>query len=238
MNDSVLARNNEYSKKFREILELRSEPVAVKLIKEGEAFPSGYPVPDKPITHCQTLMRARYGESFMMPAEMHVCPTGAAFIGIITMPENVASGEFHFTFGVMDSVEAVKRTIGEGTTVPYRTIGTVVCPLRDADFEPDVVIFVDIPERIYWFAPLCTAHTGGRVVYRTSAFPSACLAVTSIPVATGIPNLSVGCPGSRNTTDLKTDELMIGIPGALIPDMVRTLERYAKDALPHVNRKG
>jgi len=100
------------------------------------------------------------------------------------------------------------------------------------------VIFVDMPERIYWFAPLYRARTGGRVEYTTSAFQSACLDVTAIPTVTGAPNLSVGCLGSRNKTDLKPDELMIGVPGALIPDMVTSLERYATDALPFVNRKG
>jgi len=237
MND-ILAENKEFSRKFRDVLELRSEPVAVKLVKPGEEFPSGYSTPEKPITHCQTVMRARYGEKFMMPVSMHVCPTGAAFLGMAPMPENVASGEFHFTMGVMDTAEAVKRTIGAGTIVPDKIIGTVVCPLKDANFEPDVVIFVDIPERIYWFAPLYTAHTGGRVTYVTSAFQSACLDVTSIPFVTNAPNLSVGCLGCRNNTDLKTDELMIGIPGSLISDMVRTLERYATDALQRVNRKG
>jgi len=234
----ILAENKAHSTKFKEILELRSEPVAVKLVKEGEEFPSEYPIPEKQITHCQTVMRARRGEKFMMPVSMHVCPTGAAFLGMMPMPENVASGEFHFTMGVMDTAQAVKRTIGAGTIVPDKIIGTVVCPLKDADFKPDVVIFVDIPERIYWFAPLYTAHTGGRVTYITSAFQSACLDVTSIPFVTNAPNLSVGCLGCRNNTDLATDELMIGIPGSLISDMSETLERYATDALQRVNRKG
>jgi len=234
----VSAVNEEYSTKFKEILELRSEPVAVKLVREGEEFPSGHPIPDKSITHCQSVMRARRGEKFMMPASMHICPTGAAFLGMADMPPNVASGEFHYAMGVMDTVEAVKRTIGGGTIVPGKIIGTVVCPLKDADFEPDVVIFTDIPERIYWFAPLYTAHTGGRVTYITSAFQSACLDVTSIPAVTGRPNLSVGCLGCRNNTDLATDELMIGIPGSLIGDMTATLEKYAADALQRVNRKG
>ncbi|MDR0198347.1 MAG: DUF169 domain-containing protein [Methanomassiliicoccaceae archaeon] len=235
---SSLKKNEEASKMLKTVLELRYEPVAVKLVRENEEYPKGYPVPEKQLSYCQSVMQARHGNKFMMPLDSHMCNVGASFIGMMDKPPKVASGEFHFTMGIHDTVDAVKKMIDEAASVPFKTKGTVVCPLKDANFEPDVVIFVDIPERIYWFAPLFTSKTGGRVGYTTAPFQAACVDATATPVKTGVPNISLGCMGCRKKTDLKMDELMIGIPGALIYGMAGTLERYKADVMPKANRTG
>jgi len=235
---TMLKKNGEASKAFKEILELRYEPVAVKLVKEDENYPEGYPIPEKQLSYCQSVMQARHGKMFMMPLDSHMCNVGASVIGMMERPEKVASGEFHYTMGIHDTVGAVKQMIDEGASVPFRTKGTIVCPLKDADFEPDVVIFVDIPERIYWFSPLYTSKDGGRVSYTTAPFQAACVDATSTPVITGEPNISLGCMGCRKKTDLGTDELMIGVPGALIYGMADVLKRYVTDVFPKANRTG
>lgn len=235
---STLKKNAEAAKAFKEILELRHEPVAVKLVREKEDFPKGYPIPEKQMSYCQSVMQARHGNKFMMPLESHVCNVGASSLGMMPKPEKVASGEFHFGQKMHETQDAVKKMIDEGASVPFKTKGTVVCPLKDADFEPDVVIFVDIPERIYWFEPLHTAQKGGRVTYVTAPFQAACVDITATPLKTKEPNISIGCFGCRKRTDLKPDEMVIGIPGAEIPGMVRTLIRYKDDVIPKANRAG
>jgi uncharacterized protein (DUF169 family) len=235
---TIKQSNEEASRTFKEILELRSEPVAVKLVKENEEFPSGYPVPEKQLSYCQSVMQARHGSRFMMPPDAHMCNVGASFIGMMPVPAKVATGEFHFTQGLHESVGAVKQMIDEAAMVSFKTKGTVVCPLKDANFDPDVVIFVDIPERIYWFEPLYSAEKGGRVTYTTAPFQAACVDVTATPVKTGRPNISIGCLGCRKKTDLKPDEMIIGVPGKLIPDMVKTLKRYKAEVMPKANRTG
>jgi uncharacterized protein (DUF169 family) len=235
---TILKKNGEHAKELKEILMLRSEPVAVKLVKENEDFPSGHPIPEKQMSYCQSVMQARHGNSFMMPLDAHACNVGASSLGMMPVPEKAASGEFHFAIGIHDSVEAAKNMIDDASSVQFKTKGTVVCPLKDANFEPDVVIFVDIPERLYWFEPLYTAKKGGHIRYSTAPFQAACVDATATPLATGGPNISIGCFGCRKRTDMKQDELIMGIPGALIGEMVRTLERYVKDVLPKANRSG
>ncbi|MDR0334550.1 MAG: DUF169 domain-containing protein [Methanomassiliicoccaceae archaeon] len=235
---STLKRNAEAAKAFKEILELRHEPVAVKLVKESENFPEGYPIPEKQLSYCQSVMQARHGNSFMMPTDSHVCNVGASSLGMMPRPEKVASGEFHFGQKMHENIGAVKKMIDEGATVPFKTKGSVVCPLKDANFEPDVVIFVDIPERIYWFEPLCTAEKGGRVTYVTAPFQAACVDITATPIITKEPNISIGCFGCRKRTDLKPDEMVIGIPGPAIQGMVSRLIRYKDDVIPKANRTG
>jgi uncharacterized protein (DUF169 family) len=235
---SVLKDNENAAKAFKEILELRSEPVAVRLVKEKEDLPKGYTIPDKQLSYCQSVMQARHGAKFVMPFDAHACNVGASALGMTDRPEKVASGEFHFMQKLHNNQAAVKKMIDEGATVPFRTKGTIVCPLKDADFVPDVVIFVDIPERIYWFEPLHTADKGGRVRYTTAPFQAACVDATATPVKNGEPNISVGCMGCRKKTDLKPDELIIGVPGPLIQGMVKTLQRYKEEVMPKANRTG
>jgi len=233
-----LAVNQKAAKSFKDILELRYEPVAVKLVKENENFPAGFEIPDKQLSYCQSVMQARHGGRFMMPPEAHVCNVGASVLGMMPVPEKVASGEFHFMQKVHDTIDATKRMIDESANIPFKTKGTVVCPLKDANFEPDVVIFVDIPERIYWFSALYSSSKGGRVQYSTAPFQAACVDATAAPVSSGAPNISIGCMGCRKRTDLKQDEMVIGVPGHLISSMVTTLERYREDVLPKANRSG
>ena len=108
--------------------------------------------------------------------------------------------------------------------------------LKDADFIPDVVAIADIPERIYWIVPLSTAEEGGRAVFSTSPFQCGCEDVTSVPIVTGRPNVSLGCFGCRKKTTMAADELACGIPYAMIPGFVDHLKRYGTGVMTKAKR--
>ncbi|MCL1810730.1 MAG: DUF169 domain-containing protein [Methanomassiliicoccaceae archaeon] len=232
----ILKKNAEYAEKMRSILKLRAEPVAVKLIKEGESYPEGPTLPGSQLSHCQAVFRARKGECFRIPLEMTNCHVGAAVLGMTETPAKVASGEFHAGVGIHDSVEAAKKMIDSRILIPYRTQGEVVCPLKDADFVPDVVIIIDIPERLYWVISLMTSEEGGRAEFSTAPFQCACEDIAAVPIMTGRPNISLGCFGCRKKTDMAADELTCGIPYGLIPGYAAKLERYSKDPIAKAKR--
>jgi len=218
--------NREYAAVMKELLMLRSEPVAIRLIRKGESYPDGYNEPEKQLSHCQAVMGARNGNCYKMTAAMQGCHVGAATLGMVERPEKVTTGEFHANIGIHESAEASKNMIAAAVDVPFGSEGEVVCPLKDASFEPDVVAFVDIPERIYWFEAFMTRKAGGRVQYTTAPFQCACEDITAVPIVTGRPNISIGCFGCRKRTDMRPDELAIGVPYSLIPEMVETLKVY------------
>ncbi len=127
--------------------------------------------------------------------------------------------------------------ISARAVVPFRTLGEAVCPLAEADFEPDVVIFIDIPEKCYWFVPLETAKQGGRAQFSTSPFQCACEDLTAMPMTTGLPNISIGCFGCRKKTDMVPQEMGIGVPYARIGDYVSRLGRYSEGPLAKAKRQ-
>jgi len=232
----ILLRNKEYAEVMKDVMKLRYEPVAVKLVRADEDFPEGYENPEGQMSHCQSVFRAKNGECIRMPLECHNCMVGASALGMVETSEKIASGEFHAGIGMHDSTAAASKMITDRKIVPFKTKGTVVCPLKDADCTPDVVAIDDIPERIYWIVPLTTAEKGGRVEFSTSPFQCACEDLVAVPVCTGGPNISLGCFGCRKKTDMKPDEMACGIPYAMIPSYVEHLKKYKENVMQKAKR--
>lgn len=232
----ILNRNKEYADVMRTVLKLRGEPVAVRLVREDEDFPEGYSVPENQLSHCQAIFRAKKGESFKLPLSAENCMVGTSALNMNDTPEKVMSGEFHAGVGMHDSPAAAGKMISDRMIPPFKSKGEVICPLKDADFEPDVVVLADIVERIYWVVPLSTAKEGGRAQFSTSPFQCACEDITSVPIVTGKPNISLGCFGCRKKTDMAPDELACGIPYQMIPDFVEHLKKYAEGVMTKAKR--
>ncbi len=230
------AENAAIAEKLKNNLKLRSEPVAIKLIKKGESYPEGYNTPENQMSHCQAVMEARNGNSYKMTLDMQACNVGASTLGMMAKPEKVVSGEFHANIGIHESPAAAAAMVAAAMDVPYATEGEIVCPLKDASFEPDVVAFIDIPERIYWFEAFLTRKTGGRVQYSTAPFQCACEDITAVPIVTGKPNISIGCFGCRKRTSMKADEMAIGVPFKLIPEMTEISDIYAAGVFTKAKR--
>lgn len=232
----ILERNREYAAAMKNILRLRGEPVAIKLVAEGDEYPAGYQEPNTQMSHCQAVFRARDGESFKLPLESQNCMIGCSTLGMIETPEKIASGEFHASTGMYDTPEAAARMVAVRAIVPSKNRGEVVCPLKDADFVPDVVTIEDIPERIYWIVPLATAKRGGRIQFSMSSFQGACEDIVSVPICTGKPNISMGCFVCRKKTTMASDEMAVGIPYIMIPEFVERLRRYETGVMAKAKR--
>ena len=232
----ILSKNADMAKKMKEIINLRSEPVAIKLVRKGEAFPAGYDVPEKQHSHCQAVMAARKGAKLCMPLSAQGCMVGAATLGMTEKGEKVKTGEFHYGIGIHQSPAAAAEMIATVTDIDYPTDGEVVCPLKDADFVPDVVAVVDIPERIYWFEALRLRNGGGRISYVTAPFQCACEDITAYPIMKGEPNISIGCFGCRKKTDMAADEMAMGIPYKYLEAWMPDLETYREGVLTKAKR--
>jgi uncharacterized protein (DUF169 family) len=214
------------SDRIVEILGLKNPPVAVTLIKDGMEVPPKYKVPEKNMSHCQTIMAARKGEFLYIPAEKHGCMVGASSLGLVETPDKVKSGEFHHNIKMFGSDNAAKKMIDDRYEFEYGSnIATVVSPLKGAILEPDVIILVGLPEQIYWLIPAYTFNEGGRVNISTAAFQATCVDSTIIPILTGKLNLSLGCFGCRRRTDMAPEEMLAGIPAGKLEEVVAALER-------------
>jgi uncharacterized protein (DUF169 family) len=224
----------ELSKKMIDILGLKTEPVAVTLIKKDQPIPEGYTVTGTPLRHCQSIMRARKGEMLVIPADKQACPVGASALGMVPLPDKVRSGEFHYNMGMYESSNSASKTIASRPALEMGSvIATAVSPLSKTKIAPDVVIVVGTPEQVFWIAPAAsTFQDGGRVTVEMAAVQASCADSTVVPYITGNVNLSLGCFGCRKTTDIAPEEMLIGIPAAKLEKLVAAIEKMGAGAIP------
>jgi uncharacterized protein (DUF169 family) len=229
----------ELSKRLVDALGLRTEPVAVTLIKKGQSIPGDYHAVESATRHCQSIMKARKGEKLCLPAEKNACPVGASALGEVALPEKVKTGEFHSTMGMYQDPNGAAKTIEMRTTLPEgSTIATIVSPLSKATVKPDVVIVVGIPEQVFWIIPAAqTFPEGGRVHVDMASVQAACVDSTIIPLVTDRVNISLGCFGCRKTSDILPEEMLVGIPWSQFERTVTAIEKMAQGAIPKSRQK-
>lgn len=227
--------NATMAEKLVKFLGLRYEPVAVKLIKKDEKIPEEFRSPENNIRHCQSIMMARKGGSFLLPASKHACAVGASSLGMTQTPPKVKAGEFHANLGMFDGPQNAAKMVEQRPELPEGSvIATITGPLKVFKFEPDVVIFVDLPETLYWLVPAATYFEGGRQEFSTAAFQATCVDSTIIPMLTGKMNMSFGCFGCRKSTDINNEEMIAGVPYAMLGKMLEALEKLYEGPMQKV----
>ncbi len=229
----------EESKKLVDALGLKYEPVAITLIRKGGSVPESYTVPETPIRHCQAIMRARKGESLVVHADKQACPVGSSSLGLTPITEKVASGEFHYNMGMYERQEAAKETMEVRPSLEAGSVeATAVAPLSKAMLKPDVVVITGTPEQVFWLLPAASTFSmGGRVTVEMASVQAACADSTVIPYLTGHVNISLGCFGCRKTTDIAPEEMLVGIPGTKLKEIVAAVDKMKEGPIPKSRAK-
>lgn len=184
--------------------------------------------------YCQALMRARHGESVLLNAAGLACPAAARAFGFRPLPEKLASGEGLVTFGIVGD-PSVGRTMFE--RMPAIETGMVkileLFPLERAERVPDVVVVEDEVERLMWIALAgLNAEGGKRVESSTAILQATCVDSTVIPFLEDRLNLSYGCYGCRDATDMASGEAALGFPLRMLLPIERELSRLGQKAMP------
>jgi uncharacterized protein (DUF169 family)/NAD-dependent dihydropyrimidine dehydrogenase PreA subunit len=237
LSDSEKQLYQSWSKTLSQVLRLRWSPVAINLIPVGATLPA-VSKPRQKLRYCQSLMAARRGKSFLMPAQCHACPDGTTILGLTEIPAKLASGELYLRFGKLDSIEAAKRMIAERPGMPPRSIqATLVTPLHEAVLTPEVIAVIAQPEQMMWLCMAASYYTGKRFTFKVSGYNAQCVETTLIPFTTHGINLSLGCYGCRASSDISDDLMFMGIHRERMPEIIRGLEALGKKAIPDSRNK-
>jgi len=169
-------------------LGIRDNVVGVKLFKSEDEIPKDLDPIERPFRYCSMIQNARLeGTSFLARADYHECKGGAAGLGLMECPENIASGSLYFdklhkceTKDVGASIAANMPRLLAGTTV-----ATYVAPLSKMVMNPDVVIFVGNPLQARRIVQAVMFTKGGRANFNTAGIQSFCVDATSSPYLKG-----------------------------------------------------
>ena len=216
----------EAAETLKTVLGLKGSPVAIKFAASKEEIPAGMQELDKTIRHCSMVNLARSeGKIFYATSGKHECNGGAWSLGLREITPTLKSGEFYFKLGKFDSSAACKRTIDK---VPHLgsgdTYATLYAPLEKTPFTPHVVIIVTTPRNMLKLVQSSLFRLGGRIYAEFSGIQSVCSDATAQTYLTGRPNFSLGCDGSRKFSGIADDELVMGLPAEILPEITAALK--------------
>jgi len=211
----------ELTERLKTILELEGSPVGVKLIKTDETSPS-ISEPEKPMPYCASIARARKGETVLLGRDKHECKLGASNLGLIRLPEMIASGKTHAGMGLFKSEDAASRTIADIPRISPETIqATLVFPLEKAPMPPDVVILHLKPISAMWIVLSSLYTRGGRIYTSFAGIGGTCGDATALPFLRNTLSFTVGDFGARMRRS--PEEMIVGIPASLLEEVVDNL---------------
>jgi uncharacterized protein (DUF169 family) len=216
----------EISGMIQKTLGLTGSPVAVKLARSREEIPPGMAEEKEVLRHCQMVNKARKESLvFSATADKHQCNGGAWALGLREITPSLRSGEFYFKLGKFESMAVCKRTMEQ---IPHlrtgETYATLYAPLEKAPFTPDVVLIVTSPRNMLKLAQASLFRLGGRIGSEMAGIQSVCADATASPYLSGKANYSLGCDGSRKFSGIADDEMVMGIPAELLPELAAALK--------------
>jgi len=88
-----------------------------------------------------------------------------------------------------------------------------------------------------WINLAAIHETGGRLSFNSAVFQACCVDVTVVPYLTKNVNVSLGCYGCRDATDIEDGECLVGIPNEKLGGIIESVEALSKKAIPYVRQK-
>lgn len=210
-------------------LGIRDNVVGVKLLKNEAEIPKDLSFVEKPVRYCSMIQGARLqANSFLARADCHECKGGAAGLGLMQCPENISNGSLYFNKLHKCETPEVGISIASNMPrlLPGNTIATYVAPLDKMSMNPDVVIFIGNAMQARRIVQAVMFKEGGRSTFTTAGIQSLCVDATASPYLKGEVNVSLGCDGSARNSGLKDDDVVVGIPFAMMEEICGILKTH------------
>jgi len=184
-------------------------------------------------------MLARRGETFLLTPEKLACPATNAAFGFGLLPEKISSGQMLHVLGLYQTKEAAANTMATMPRLKANSISAIAAgPLEVFPLEPDIVIVEGLPEQIIWLCLARTFEAGGRLNFSSSIFQCCCVDVTVVPYTTNEVNISPGCYGTREATDVPPEHMFMGIPMPFLSQIVKGVKALSEKAMIKARGKG
>ncbi|MEW6527425.1 MAG: DUF169 domain-containing protein [Spirochaetota bacterium] len=234
-----IAQIREKSELMRKNIGLTSYPVGVKLYLSEEKTIPDNAVRLKGHRYCQALMRARRGEHVILDADGISCPAAAAAFGFKPLPEGLKNGKGLIGFGITKEERTGVEMFKRMTVLRQGELKELyLFPLDSAIIEPDIVIVEDRIENLMWIAlGYLNARGGARIESSTAILQATCVDATVIPYKTQKMNLSYGCYGCRDATEIGHDESVMGFPFGDFEAITDHVAYLAEKAMPNSRAK-
>jgi len=220
----------EASEVLRTSLKLKGSPVALGFAMAQDEIPPGMSAVDVKTKHCKMVSLARNeGRTFYATAEKHECMGGSYALGLRELTPSLKTGKFYYKLGKFESPTSSKRTMASIPHLPTgETYATMYAPLETAPFTPQVILIITNPWAMLKLAQSSLFRLGGRAHADFSGIQSVCSDAVAQTYLTGKPNFSLGCDGSRTFSGINDDEMVMGFPAEMLPELVDAVQVIAR----------
>jgi uncharacterized protein (DUF169 family) len=229
MTEELMKIKTDYagsSEILRTSLKMKGSPVAIGFAATKDDIPPGIPEIDKAIKHCMMVSLARNeGKIFYSTSEKHECMGGAFALGLKDLTPTLKTGKFYYKLGKFESITSSKRTMDSVPHLPTGdTYATMYAPLEKTPFTPQVILIITNPWAMLKLAQSSLFRLGGRAHAEFSGIQSVCSDTVAQTYLTGKPNFSLGCDGSRRFSGIADDEMVMGFPAEMLPEIVEAVK--------------
>ena len=178
----------ELSQKLKAAIGMEKEPVAIKIYDNVEDAEKELPKYDGQAKHCQLVSDvSTKNESYYATVEEINCPNWALALGLTEQ-----------VIDAFPQITPLKAAIG-------------YAPLSETTFTPDVIVIYAIPAKAFKVAQLFKTKLKKRFEANYNGTASLCADAVSYPYESGTSNMTLGCMGSRKFSDIKDEEMVIGL---------------------------
>ena len=224
MVENDLKRNEKAANIIKTKLNLNSEPVAIKIIKNESQLPNNINKVETPKRHCEMTKIASKGESFYATLEEQSCKGGAAALGLTELPEKLKSGEFYVKLGRFKDRKSAKETLNALPSLKKETYAIVYTPLKEAEYAPDAIVFFAKPVQAMKIAQSLIYEETDRINADFAGIQSICADAVAKPINNESVNITLGCDGSRKYANVEDEELAVGINNKKLDILTQSIE--------------
>jgi uncharacterized protein (DUF169 family) len=202
---------NEYGEDLERILQLRTSPIALKMLEKEEDIPEGAMRPKKDrgyhLAQCQVFaMSRRSGEMIAMLKEDNWCWAPLMGYGLVEDPQD----DFVNSHAYFPRFEVGKY------------IGVVTAPLKTAPFEPDMVLVYSNTAQLRNLVGVVKSHDKTLVNSVFDPIDSCVYSVVPV-IEKNEYRITIPDPGEYERAMAGEDEMIFSIPKDKLPGLVETL---------------
>jgi uncharacterized protein (DUF169 family) len=216
----------ELARTYRRILQLKSNPIAIRIIKNDQETPVQFKNPETPLpSFCFGIMEAFKGKGVFLRRGDVRCALGLTALGFKKEGPKSRKQKPTAQLGGLENEEAARNAMSNGISLPAgQTKGVAMSPLEKAVMGVDVVIFKVNSEQALWLLKAAQYKTGAsHDLHVGTGFQGVCGDVIVYPLIHEKVNLTVNGVGDRISAALGKNELFAGIPAGLLKKIADNL---------------
>jgi uncharacterized protein (DUF169 family) len=213
---TTLKEFNSYGEDIEKFMQLRSSPLAVKMLEKEEDIPEGAIRPKKDrgyhFAQCQVFsLSRRQGATVAMLKEDNWCWGPLVSYGLI---DPAIAGKYRELQNDMKNLPML----------PYgKYIGIVSAPLKKANFIPDIVLIYSNTAQLRSMLQALSYKGEGKIT--PEIYPIASCAFAVIPALSGQYYITLPDPGEYGRGLAGEDEVIFSVPAEKLEGLVSQLRR-------------